>query len=236
MQQSREQVMKDQTVVHLKDICVSFDGKAVFDHFDISLSRGDRLALCGPSGIGKSTLIRLMAGLLAPQSGSVKRNGSVSVVFDDNKLYPQMSCRENIELGIDWSKSSRNERREESEKWIEAFDCSSFSDQRVSTLSAGQKKRTALARAMMKHPDLLLLDETFHALDPKLKDELIGELLELQRESGFAIVFATHDLREAEKLNARVLYFDPDRGPVLDGGRADGMSVGVREQQRHKTA
>ncbi len=214
--------MKDQTVVYLKDICVSFDGKAVFDHFDISLSRGDRLALCGPSGIGKSTLIRLMAGLLAPQSGSAVRYGNVSVVFDDNKLYPQMSCRENIELGIDWSKSSRIERHEESEKWMEIFDCRDFADQRVSTLSAGQRKRTALARAMMKHPDLLLLDETFHALDPKLKDELIGELLELQSKSGFAIVFATHDLREAQKLNARVLYFDPDKGPIFADGKESG--------------
>ncbi len=192
-------------LVSLENIHIDLDGKPILDHFSFQIERGQRIALMGPSGVGKSTLLKVLAGLLEPTEGKVSRKGSVSMVFDQDALYPMLSCLENIELGIDFSTTPLTTRRAMAKHWIQVFDCQSFWKQKANTLSAGQRKRTGLARAMMKEPDLLLLDETFHALDESLRQQLMETLLALQNQMHFALVFSTHDIAEAEFLKAEVL-------------------------------
>lgn len=198
-------------LIQINDVTVEFDGKLVLDHITLCLERGQRLALMGPSGVGKSTLLRLLAGLVEPTSGNVERRGSVSMVFDRDGLYPMLTGSENVELGVDWAQMKKTRRRQEAGNWIHIFDADSFAHQKTRTLSAGQRKRIALARAMMKKPDLLLLDETFHALDKTLRLQLMETILRLQKEMGFALVFATHDPAEAELLDAQVLYLEDEK-------------------------
>lgn len=198
-------------IIDIKGVSVEFDGKLILDHVSFRLDKGSRLALMGPSGVGKSTLLKLLAGLIEPTSGTIERHGLVSMVFDRDGLYPMLSGQENVELGVDWSKSSKHERRSQADHWIETFDAVPFSSQKVQTLSAGQRKRIALARSMMKNPDLLLLDETFHTLDKALRVQLMETILSLQKDMEFALVFATHDPAEAEFLQADILYLEDEK-------------------------
>lgn len=191
-------------VIEIQEVSVELEGKVVLENLSLTICHGQIIALVGPSGVGKSTLLKLLAGLIDPTLGNVNRFGSVSVVFDEDKLYPMLSCIENIELGVDFSKISYPKRHEWAKYWINVFDCKTFWKQKASTLSAGQRKRTGLARAMMKKPDLLLLDETFHALDSSLRKQLMKKILSLQEELHFALVFSTHDLEEAYFLQAEI--------------------------------
>lgn len=191
-------------LVKVSGIKVMLDGQLILSGTSLQLNEGERLALMGPSGIGKSTLLKTIAGLIIPAAGSVMVPERISYVFDDHGLYPRLSARENIELGVNWASVSRAERKTLAVEYAGLFDCLSFLDQKAETLSAGQRKRTALAQAMMKKPQLLLLDETFHALDPQLRLELMNTLLHLQKKLNFGLIFATHDGREAKRLNARI--------------------------------
>lgn len=191
-------------VVEIEEVRVELEGKTILNNLSLTIYHNQRIALVGPSGVGKSTLLKLLAGLIEPNQGLIKRYGSVSVVFDEDRLYPMLSCLENIELGVDFSKTSYKSRHEWAKHWIRIFDCQTFWKQKAHTLSAGQRKRTGLARAMMKKPDLLLLDETFHALDKTLREQLMETILSLQEEMNFALVFSTHDLEEAQFLQAEI--------------------------------
>lgn len=203
------EAMNEKTV-KLRNIGLAADGREILRNLSMTIQPGDRFALMGPSGIGKTTLLYVLAGLRQSTDGEVIRDKGlkISMVFDQESLYPQKSCRENIELGVPWNTTSKKERKEMSEHWGRIFDCSSFMDQKASTLSNGQRKRCALARAMMKQPDLLLLDETFHALDPDLRIGLMTVLLALQKKYGFALVFATHQESDAELLQAKVIRIE----------------------------
>lgn len=208
--------MDTDTRIVLNQVTARFDEKTVFSDLSFQAYAGDRIAIAGPSGIGKSTLLRMIAGLISPEKGSAEIHGTVSFVFDDNRLYPLLSARENIELGVDFSAAGKKDRRERAKKWAEIFECEPFLLQKCSTLSAGQQKRISLARALMKEPQILLLDEAFHALDPSLRTALISSLFELQQKMGFILIFATHDLREAELLKAQVYTLD-ENGRLTKG-------------------
>lgn len=195
-------------LVSLQDIRVELNQNCILNHLSLQIRRGQRLALMGPSGVGKSTLLKVLAGILEPSEGEVFHQGTVSMVFDQDALYPMLSCLENVELGVDFSKTSSKQRREMAKHWIQVFDCQSFWKQKASTLSAGQRKRTGLARAMMKYPDLLLLDETFHALDESLRKQLMETILKLQEQMHFTLVFSTHDPLEAQFLKAELLILE----------------------------
>lgn len=201
---------KSELLFNAKSISKKFGEKQILKEFDLQIYAGDRIALMGSSGSGKTTLLKIIAGIVRPDQGAVTENQNVSMVFDGDDLYREMSAYRNIELGLDFSKSNKKERKDKVMRCALLFSCQTFLDQVVSTLSAGQRKRVALAKAMMKEPKILLLDETFHALDPILRQEIIQTILDLQQSEHFAIVFATHHEEEAQMLKAQVIQFQED--------------------------
>lgn len=200
-------IQEEQLLFCAKNVDKAFDGKQILSNLNLKIYANERIALMGPSGSGKTTILKMIASLVEPDQGLVSSTQNVSMVFDADDLYRELSAYRNIELGLDFSKFDRAKRREKVMYWAQKFSCLSFLNQFTSTLSAGQRKRVALARAMMKEPDILLLDETFPALDPALRQEMIQTLLNLQKELNFALVFATHHEEEAKLLQAKVIEF-----------------------------
>ena len=203
--------------------------------FDLSVELAieqELMVLFGHSGSGKSMTLRLVAGLASPDSGRIVHAGTTW--FDSERgvnlpararaagyalqhpaLFPHMTVAENVTFGM-----PRDPRRtERAGRLLEALGLSGFEGRKPSTLSGGQQQRVALARALGRRANLLLLDEPFSALDESLRAALRSELLRLREQLGLAIVFVTHDLREAHLLGDRLAVFD--EGRVLQVGARD---------------
>ncbi|MFC5369133.1 ABC transporter ATP-binding protein [Salinirubrum litoreum] len=200
---------------------------------DLSLTVEDELVvLLGPSGCGKTTTLRMIAGLETVTDGRISIDGrdvtdlhpsdrSIAMVFQDYGLYTTMSVRENMAYGLKHSTSlSASERRDRVEEMATMFGIEDLLARDVSDLSGGQKQRVALGRAMVREPDVFLLDEPLASLDAKLRSEMRTELQQLQSRLDITTVYVTHDQKEAMTMADRVV--------VLDGGRL--QQVGPPEE------
>lgn len=192
---------------------------------DVTVTIGDGEFLCivGRSGCGKTTLLRLMAGLQAPQSGSIRINGQEvtgpdtdrAVVFQNYTLFPWMTAAKNVQFGIHQSRRdlSRPEVRSIAMEFLEKVGMADFADSYPYQLSGGMRQRVAIARALAMDTDILLLDEPFGALDARNRRELQALLEQLWSNGAKrkTVVFVTHDISEAVQLADRVLYMTPGR-------------------------
>jgi len=189
-----------------------------------------RIVLCGPSGAGKSLTLQAIAGLMMPGAGRIEvlgrrlydsatgldmpaRERGIGYLFQDYALFPHLTVRQNIAFGLarsifnPWP--SRRDPRVE--RWLDTLGISALGDQYPGQLSGGQRQRTALARALVRTPRLLLLDEPFAALDPALRTRLRDELDNLQRLLGFPMVLVTHDEADIERFGDEVIEIDAGR-------------------------
>ena len=184
---------------------------------DVSLSVEDELlVLLGPSGCGKTTTLRMVAGLETVSDGRIDIGGrdvtdrhpsdrSIAMVFQDYGLYTMMSVRENMAYGLKHSTDlSKAERDERVESMAEMFGIEDLLDRDVTDLSGGQKQRVALGRAMVREPDVFLLDEPLASLDAKLRSQMRTELQQLQEEMDITTMYVTHDQKEAMTMADRV--------------------------------
>ncbi|GAB3686695.1 ABC transporter ATP-binding protein [Salinarchaeum chitinilyticum] len=184
---------------------------------DLSLAAdGDLLVLVGPSGCGKSTTLRMIAGLERPTSGKITIGGedvtrrspsdrSIAMVFQNYALYRTMNVRENIGYGLKHSSSlSKADRVDKVEEIAEMFDISELLNREISALSGGQKQRVALGRALVRDPDVFLLDEPLSSLDAKLRSQMRTELQRIQQELGVTTIYVTHDQKEAMTMGDRL--------------------------------
>lgn len=188
---------------------------------DISITvENDLLVLLGPSGCGKTTTLRMIAGLESVTQGRITIDGrditslhpsnrSIAMVFQDYGLYSMMSVRQNIGYGLkhstDLSETERNGRVEE---MAEMFDIGDLLSRNVTNLSGGQKQRVALGRAMVREPDVFLLDEPLASLDAKLRSEMRTELQQIQKKLDITTVYVTHDQKEAMTMANKVAILD----------------------------
>lgn len=189
---------------------------------DLRADRGRRLVILGPSGSGKTTAMRLVAGLLQPDSGDVTFDGRsmngvppeqrrAAMVFQSHALFPFNTVAENVAYGLKVRKVAKTERRERAEQALSEVRLSGYGDRWPSELSGGERQRVALARAVVVEPDVLLLDEPLSSLDPILREELQQLVCEIQERQEMTTIFVTHDRQEARVVGQEVA--------VMLGGR-----------------
>ncbi|WP_375456685.1 ABC transporter ATP-binding protein [uncultured Methylobacterium sp.] len=184
----------------------------VLDHVDLAVAPGEFVALLGPSGCGKSTLLRLVAGLEPPDSGTLSIDGvpiagpdpSRLLVFQDPTLYPWRTVRGNVALGLE-ARGLLKVHGSRIDEALRLVGLADFADAYPHQLSGGMAQRTALARALVNAPRLLLLDEPLGKLDALTRLAMQGELVRLWQEKGFSALLVTHDVEEALVLATRVI-------------------------------
>lgn len=204
------------TILSLENIEKSFDGDNVLKNISLDIGRGEFVTLLGSSGCGKTTTIRIVAGLLTPDSGKVVLNGKditmlapekrdVNTVFQNYALFPHMNVEKNIGYGLKLKKLPANEIKAEVEKALSLVQLEGFEKRNPSQLSGGQKQRVAIARAIVNKPSVLLLDEPLGALDLMLRRQMQTELKKLQKALGITFIYITHDQEEALNMSSRIV-------------------------------
>jgi len=199
----------------LDSVSKRFAGTQAVDDLSFSVERGSFFSILGPSGCGKTTLLRMIAGFIAPDSGSISIGGRnmhavapnrrpVNMVFQQLALFPMMSVGENVAFGLARRGVGRRERMRRSLAMLERVGLHASADKRVDELSGGQRQRVAIARSLVLEPTLLLLDEPLGALDLKLREHMKIELKQLQAAFGTTFVYITHDQSEALVLSDHV--------------------------------
>ncbi|GAA5264064.1 NitT/TauT family transport system ATP-binding protein [Acidiphilium sp. MT5] len=197
----------------------------VLDDVNVSLRSGEIVGLLGRSGSGKSTLLRIIAGLLRPTRGEVLWQGKpvrgpvrgVSMVFQSFALFPWLSVQENVELGLEAQGVPRAVRESRAEDAIDLIGLGGYESAYPKELSGGMRQRVGLARALVTHPDLLLMDEPFSALDVLTAETLRTDLIDLWSERKLpvqSILMVTHNIEEAVLMCDRILVFSSDPGRV----------------------
>ena len=205
-------------------------GVTALDGLSLDIPAGQFISILGPSGCGKSTLLRLIAGLDRPQAGTVSLRdasgaahitvrGDIAYVFQDAHLLPWRNVRDNVALPLEFLGIAPRDRRERSLAAIERVGLSDASDRYPNQLSGGMRMRVSLARAMVTHPRILLMDEPFAALDEITRQRLDEQLRELWAASGITVIFVTHSTAEAAFLADRAVVLSKRPGRVvLDQG------------------
>ncbi|MDE2238390.1 MAG: nitrate/sulfonate/bicarbonate ABC transporter ATP-binding protein [Rhodospirillales bacterium] len=197
----------------------------VLDDVNLTLQEGEIVALLGRSGSGKSTLLRIVAGLLKPTSGEVSWRGAplkgpapgVAMVFQSFALFPWLTVQENVELGLEALGVKRDDREERSEEAIDLIGLGGYDGAYPKELSGGMRQRVGLARALVVHPDLLLMDEPFSALDVLTAETLRTDLIDLWMDGKLpvkSILIVTHNIEEAVLMADRILVFSSNPGRV----------------------
>lgn len=189
------------------------------DGIDLAIDEGSFVALIGPSGCGKSTLLRIVAGLDAPDEGTVtiapSSERAVAYVFQDAHLMPWRSVASNVGLPLELRGVPRAERDAAVAKALEQVELSDAATRAPAELSGGMRMRASIARALVTQPRLLLMDEPFAALDELTRQRLDERLLALWREHKFTVLFVTHAISEATFLAERAVVFSGRPARVL---------------------
>ena len=209
--------------IRFTDLRKEFPGGVVaVDNVNLDIAAGEFFSMLGPSGSGKTTVLRMIAGFEAPTAGRIELGGTdvtgrpayqrdVNTVFQDYALFPHMSIQDNVEYGLLVKKVAKPERQRRALEALEQVRLTHVAGRRPAQLSGGQRQRIALARALVKRPKVLLLDEPLGALDLKLREQMQLELKAIQRELGITFLFVTHDQEEALTLSDRIAVFDAGR-------------------------
>ena len=181
-------------MIECRDLCLSFEGRVILNKVSFSLPDAGVFALMGSSGIGKSSLLKILFGLLAPDSGTIRGldNLRVGILFQEDRLLPWHTALKNVMLAME------HPSQEEARILLDALEIGDSADAYPAVLSGGMKRRAALARAIAFSPDVLLLDEPFTGIDEQIK----GRISPFIQKSAPLIIFSTHNLQDADMMGA----------------------------------
>ena len=190
--------------------------------FDLQVVAGERIAIVGPSGAGKSTLLNLIAGFVLPTQGNIWLNGEnhtrsapyerpVSMLFQENNLFPHLTVQQNLAFGLKTSLKLTALEQDQIKRVADAVGLTSFLSRLPNSLSGGQKQRVALARCLLRDKPILLLDEPFSALDPKLRMDMLNLIDELCHSKKLTLLLVTHQPSELTGKVDRMLRIENGR-------------------------
>ncbi len=211
----------------IQNLVVHLDKKEILHSVSLHIERGELFSLLGPSGCGKTTLLKAISGLHPQSSGTISVAGKcldglppekrdVAVVFQELRLFPNMNVAQNVAFPLKMRGVKKRERLAKASEMLSRVQLEGFENRRITQLSGGQQQRVALARGIVAHPKVLLLDEPFSALDENLRDDMRNLLGSLHKQLDTTIVLVTHDQHEALKLSDRIAVMS--KGDVLQCG------------------
>lgn len=203
-----------QAMIELNNVIYRYQTEQMV--FNFSVKKGETITILGPSGAGKSTLLSLIAGFIAPLSGQIYLNGHdatqippakrpVSMLFQDNNLFLHLTVAQNLALGLTPSMKLNAEQQLQLQHIAQRIGLSDYLSNYPHQLSGGQKQRVAIGRCLMMHRPILLLDEPFSSLDPKLKQAMFTLLSEIQQEYQLTILMVTHQIEDIKTSENRCL-------------------------------
>lgn len=210
-------IPEGETLMSINDLRVVYitdDSETVaVDNFTLDVKKGELVSIVGPSGCGKTTILRCIAGLLQPTSGKVlmgdkectSPGSDRGMVFQDFALFPWRSVKQNVEFGMEVAGVPKAEREERAMRYIKAVGLEKFANSRIHELSGGMKQRVGIARALVMHPAVILMDEPFGALDAQTRNIMQEQLDKIITHSERTIIFVTHSVDEALYLSDRVV-------------------------------
>ena len=224
--------MNERSIISVRGVSKYFGAVHAVDNVDLEILRGEFFSLLGPSGCGKTTLLRILAGLEMPSEGEIfideqpmsaipAYRRPVNMVFQNYAIFPHLDVRGNIAFGLRKSGLSKAEINAKVEEMLDLIKLPGYEERSATQLSGGERQRIALARALIKRPKVLLLDEPLGALDKKLREQMQLELRDLQKSVGITFVFVTHDQEEALTMSDRIAVMS--NGQVLQVSSPTGL-------------
>lgn len=205
-------------MLRITDLVVIRGAARVLDGVSLTVEKGERVSLHGPSGCGKSTLLHAVAGLIDVERGTIVMADrditrvpahlrGVGLVFQDDRLFPHFTVGDNVSYSLRVRGIDKKQRKSAADAWLERVGLAGFAGRQVDSLSGGESKRVALARALAAEPSVVLLDEPLTGLDDALHDTLLADLRELFVSTGTTVVHVTHDRAEGSRLCDRAVEF-----------------------------
>jgi putative ABC transport system ATP-binding protein len=225
------------------DIVKAYGPTPALKGVSVDLREGEILAVTGPSGCGKSTLLHCLSGILRPEAGSVQyrdqeitlfteatrsklRRSEFGVLFQFGQLVPELTAGENVALPLLLAGTGRRAARQAAVEWLDRFGVADLVDQRPGALSGGQQQRCAVARALITEPKVLFADEPTGALDVLTGEQVLGQIVQIVREQGTAVVLVTHEPQIAAYADREIVLRD---GAVDPTGLGVGLAAGTAQ-------
>ncbi|MBC8952547.1 thiamine ABC transporter ATP-binding protein ThiQ [Xenorhabdus sp. PB62.4] len=230
-------------MIKLDNVTYTYEHLAM--QFDVNVKAGERIAILGPSGAGKSTLLSLMAGFQFPEHGKIWLNNEdhtntppskrpVSMLFQENNLFSHLTIAQNIGLGLHPGLRLNTEQKQILQQIATQVSLEECLSRLPAQLSGGQRQRAALARCLVRHQPILLLDEPFSALDPALRNEMLELLDQICRERQITLLMVSHNLDDAAKIAPRSLlivdgkiHYDGATDKLMSGEADEAVILGI---------